>query len=40
MVIWQMNDELESIWKEVVASLLYCPGIFLEGLKKTTKISG
>jgi hypothetical protein len=35
---WQVNDELERIWEEaVVANLKYCSGIWLEGLRKTTK---
>jgi hypothetical protein len=33
-----MTDELEEIWKEaVVAQTRYDPGIFLDGLRKTTK---
>jgi hypothetical protein len=36
----RMTDELETIWKEsVVAYLRYHHGIFLEGLRKTTKTS-
>jgi hypothetical protein len=33
-----MTDELEEIWKEVVVvQTSYDPGIFLAGLRKTTK---
>jgi hypothetical protein len=33
-----MNDDWGRIWKEtVVASPRYCPGIRVEGLRKTTK---
>jgi hypothetical protein len=35
-----MNNELESMWKEVAAAQFkagLCHGICLEGLKKTTK---
>jgi hypothetical protein len=38
MVRQLINDELESIWKEVVVAESRCyPGIFLEELRKTTK---
>jgi hypothetical protein len=34
-----MHEKLEMIWKEAVVSWSrYYPGIFLEGLNKTTKI--
>jgi hypothetical protein len=32
-----VNVEVEGIWKENVVACLYYPGIFLEGLRKTTK---
>jgi hypothetical protein len=35
----RMTDELKSTWKEaVVVHWRYCPGIYLEELRKTTKI--
>jgi hypothetical protein len=38
MVERQMNDELEGIWNgEIVSQSTYFPGIFQEGLRKTTK---
>jgi hypothetical protein len=34
------DDELERMWKEAVVSCSrYCPGIFLERLRKTQKMS-
>jgi hypothetical protein len=34
-----MSGELEEIWKEVfVVSSRYYPGIYVEGLKKITKV--
>jgi hypothetical protein len=35
-VEWLMNDEFERIWKEVTYST-YIAGIYLNGLRKTTK---
>jgi hypothetical protein len=36
-----MNDELERMWKEVMrASSRHCTGIWPEGLRNATKISG
>jgi hypothetical protein len=36
-----VNDASESIWMElIVAYLRYCPGIYLEVLKKNFRISG
>lgn len=37
MLEYLLNKELEKIWKETVVK--YYPGIFLEGLRKATKIS-
>jgi len=31
-----VNNELESVWKEVVVTILrYAPGTFVEGLRET-----
>jgi hypothetical protein len=36
---WYMNDRLEGMWKEaIVVQFMASPGIWLEGLRKTTKI--